>query len=558
MSEHEPPAGTPEYLEGGLGRPLPPAPPAETPAGTPRRGRRAWWVGGGVVALLGAGAGAWAALGFFHQGDQPAEALPAATVVYLSVDLDPAGGQKIDAFRTLNKFPAFKDEVGIDSVGELRHKLGTELVSQAGCADLDYDKDIDPWLGDRAAVALVDLPGAAPDSVVVVQVTDEQKARTGLALLNSCATNTTGHTAGYVVKNGWAVLADDQAYADKVADAAAHDTLADDATYQKWTKAVGEAGVVNAYASPDAGRLMAQKLTGFFAGNQMMLPGGVGFTATAPGTAQTVPADDESDPFSEALSSFHGGAATLRFTGGGLELALAGDGSSSQLQALTGTTGGELARRLPGDTAAALSVSLPPGWLSKRLDAVSGMFGASMSSDDLARELEQATGLKVPDDIETLLGSGAAVSLSKDFDFEAAENSEDGTGLPVGVTVKGDPAAIEQVLDKIRATSGDAPFLGSDHAGDLEAIGPTPAYRQRLLAGGDLGDDDTFRSVVPDAASASSVFYLDVDAIEPQIQKLAAGGDPEDLANLTPLRAIGVSTWTDGGVTRFSFKLSTN
>jgi hypothetical protein len=365
-----------------------------------------------------------------------------------------------------------------------------------------------------------------------------------------------------VVKSGWAVLADDQAYADKVADAAAHGTLADDATYQKWTKAVGEAGVVNAYASPDAGPLLAQKFKGFFGGKGMLLAGGAGFTGAAPGSAQAVPAADGSDPLTETLSRFQGGAATLRFTGGGLELAMAGDGSAPQVQALTGTTGGELARRLPDDTAAALSVSLPPGWLSNRLDAASGMFGGmfggGMSSDDLARELEQAIGLKVPDDIETLLGSGAAVSLSKDFDFEAAENSADGTGLPVGVTVKGDPAAIEQVLDKIRAKAGGMPFLGSDHAGDLEAIGPTPAYRQRLLAGGDLGDAETFRSVVPDAASASAVFYLDVDAIEPQIKKLALGEDSEDLANLTPLRAIGVSAWTDDGVTRFSFKISTN
>jgi hypothetical protein len=557
MSEHQPPAGTPEYLEGGLGRPLPPSTSDEEPTGARRRSRRAWWIGGGVVALLGVGAGAWAALNFFQQGAQPAEALPSATVAYLSVDLDPAGGQKIDAFRTLDKFPAFRDEVGIDSVGELRHRLGNEIVSQSGCDNLDYDQDIDPWLGDRAAVALVDLPGAEPDSVVVVQVKDDAKARDGLSLLNSCATDTTGQTAGFVVKNGWAVLADDQGYADKVADATAHGSLADDATYQKWTKAVGEAGVVNAYASPDAGRLLAQKVRGFFAGNAIMLPGTVGSSTAVPGTLSTAPADDQSDPFTEALSGFKGGAATLRFTGDGLELAMAGDGSSSQLQDLTGTTGGELVRRLPADTAAALGVSLPPGWLGKRLDAASRMFGAGMGGDDLTRELEQGTGLKVPDDIETLLGSGVAVSMGKDFDFEAAENSDTGAGLPVGVTVKGDPAAIEQVLDKIRAKAGDVPFLGSDHSGELEAIGPRPEYRERLLAGGDLGDDGTFTSVVPDAANASSVLYLNVDAIEPALTKLAAG-DSKDLANLTPLRSIGLSTWTDDGITRFSFKVSTN
>src|SRR5690242_17332532 len=99
MSEQQPPSGTPEYLESGAGAPIPPevAPPTEP--GSKGGSKRVWWVAGGAVALLGLGAGAWAALGFFQQGAQPAEALPSTTVGYLSIDLDPAGGQKIDAFK---------------------------------------------------------------------------------------------------------------------------------------------------------------------------------------------------------------------------------------------------------------------------------------------------------------------------------------------------------------------------------------------------------------------------------------------------------------------------
>ena len=84
--------------------------------------RTTWLVGGGVVGVLALGAGAWAAVSFFQQGAQPAEALPSTTVAYVSVDLDPSGSQKIDAFRTLNKFPAFKDKVGIHSVDDVRHE----------------------------------------------------------------------------------------------------------------------------------------------------------------------------------------------------------------------------------------------------------------------------------------------------------------------------------------------------------------------------------------------------------------------------------------------------
>src|SRR3954454_15960865 len=122
MSEHQPPSGAPEYLEYGSGGPIPPEPPAPREGETPaRKNRRLWWVAGGVVAVAALGAGAWAALGFFQQGAQPAEALPSTTMAYLSIDLDPSGGQKIDAFRTLKKFPAFSDQVGVNSVDDIKH-----------------------------------------------------------------------------------------------------------------------------------------------------------------------------------------------------------------------------------------------------------------------------------------------------------------------------------------------------------------------------------------------------------------------------------------------------
>ena len=64
--------------------------------------------GGAVVA-----GGAWAATSFFAAGSQPAEALPASTIAYASVDLDPSGGQKIEAIKTLRKFPAFNDKINL-------------------------------------------------------------------------------------------------------------------------------------------------------------------------------------------------------------------------------------------------------------------------------------------------------------------------------------------------------------------------------------------------------------------------------------------------------------
>jgi hypothetical protein len=554
MSDHQPPSGTPEYLEYGGGSPIPPEPAPPTDASGGRGRRRVWWIGGGVVLLLGAGAGAWAALGFFQQGAQPAEALPKSTIAYLSLDLDPAGGQKIDAFRTLNKFPAFKDEVGVDSVDDIRRKVGESMLEDTGCTDLTYDHDIDPWLGERAAAAAVDVGDDSPELVVVVQVRDEGKARDAFSALNAC--DKEEDPAGFVVHDGWAVLAQSQTVANEVSEAAGEGTLADDATYQKWTAAVGDAGVVNAYAAPDAGRVLAEQLAGFLSPGMSTFSSSSGEVAV-PSAYHSTTADEGDDPFTQALSGFKGAAATLRFTGDGLELAVAADGNAPQLSKVTGTTGGELVQRLPDDTAAAAGVSFPKGWLDRYLDQMSSMFGSGMSKEDGMRELSKETGLDVPGDLETLLGSGVSVSIGDDFDFEAAENSDDGGGLPIAVTVKGDPAAIEQVLDKLRVEAGDVPFLGSDSEGGLVAIGPSAEYRQHVLDGGALGDSDAFSSVVPDAGRASSLFYVDIDALEPSIKK-AAAGDQQTLDNVTPLRSVGASSWTDGDVFEFSFKVATN
>ena len=90
-------AGQPEYLDQGGGGPL-------TGQRSPGSRRRALLAGATVVGLAVVGAGAWAAVSFFSTGPQPAEALPASTLAYASVDLDPSGGQKLEALRGNNMF----------------------------------------------------------------------------------------------------------------------------------------------------------------------------------------------------------------------------------------------------------------------------------------------------------------------------------------------------------------------------------------------------------------------------------------------------------------------
>ena len=88
-------------------------------------------------------------------------------------------------------------------------------------------------------------------------------------------------------------------------------------------------------------------------------------------------------------------------------------------------------------------------------------------------------------------------------------------------------------------------------------VGPTAAYRHQVLAGGDLGDTDAFRSVVPKAGDASVVVYVNVDDLQKIVGQLSEG-DHQVVDNIAPLKAFGFSGWIDGDVARTSLKISTN
>ncbi len=570
MSEQQPPAGTPEYLDYGSGAPIPPEPSGEQPAA--RRGRRSTLlVGGGVVGLLAIGAGAWAVLSFFQQGAQPAEALPASTIAYASIDLDPSGGQKIDAFRTLDKFPAFKDKVGIHSVDDVRKKIGDELIKGVGCTGLTFESDIDPWLGDRAAVAAVDLGGSNPEPVFVVQAKDDAKADAGMHTLLTCGDQPTNDVS-YDVHDGWVILAQSQDVVSKVEAATAKASLADDTTYQKWTKAVGDAGVVNLYAAPAAGDYLAgqlDNLPGLFGGGVTgfstdgALPGSASATASSSAVnsayhSQLSVSQDVANPLGGVLKNFQGAAATIRFTGDGLEVATATDPSLSE-PIVTSDQGGAAVSRLPADTAAAFGIGLKPGWVLSLANRFASYGGDGQSGQELLDQLSQESGLDLPADAETLLGTSSAISISKSFDYEAMVESSDGAGVPVAYSVQGDPAAIEKVLAKLRAKAGSSSStaLGSDSSGTVVVVGPTSDYRKAILAGGNLGSTSAFSSVVPEADRASEVFYVNIDDLEHAISQ-ASTGDRSVIDNVAPLQALGFSSWTDGDVARTSFKISTN
>ena len=494
---------TSELLDSHDGRP--------DPAG---RRRTPWVVGGAVVAVAALGAGAWAVWSFFAAGEQPAQALPSTTIAYASIDLDPSGGQKIEALRTMRALPAFRDQVDLETQDDVRRWVFEQMQDSGTCPDLSYADDVEPWLGDRMAMAAVDTGADEPVPVIVLQVTDADAADAGLAALGECVEE----DLAWSIEDGWALLGEQQDVVDDIATEAAEEPLAADADYQQWTDEAGGEGIATAYVSARAGELLADQID-----DGLAVPGGSG-------PAQTDAVD--------TLESFGGMAATLRFSDGALELEMAVEGGRAQASVGDGTAGDDMVATLPDDTAMAIGIGFTQGWLGDLMDARA------------LRSLSRLTGLDLPEDADTLVGESVALAVGGDLDPGMLETSEDGSDLPIGLRITGDADAIGAVMDRM-----GGPF-GVDSDGDLVAVGPDPAYRAQLLEQGTLGETDAFQRAVPDAEGAAMVMFVGFDAGSwvDQMEDV----DPEVADNLAALEAVGMSAHTADGTSHVLLRVTTD
>jgi hypothetical protein len=223
-----------------------------------RRSRRTVvTVVGGLGVVAAGGAALWAWQAYFAQGPQPSEALPSSTLAYVSIDLDPPGQQKLEALGFLRKFPAAEKELGLDTDDDVRRSIFEEFASGESCDSLKYADDIEPWIGERAALAVVQQTRLEP--VVVLQVKDADALGRGLDALLECASDGGGEL-GYVVDGDWAVLARSESVARRVVDDADKNTLADDQEFQEMTGEAGEPGIITLYAAADAGPALLQEI----------------------------------------------------------------------------------------------------------------------------------------------------------------------------------------------------------------------------------------------------------------------------------------------------------
>ncbi|HLY49509.1 MAG TPA: DUF3352 domain-containing protein [Solirubrobacteraceae bacterium] len=99
-----------------------------------------------------------------------AELVPANALLYLHVSTDPsrpAVGQALAVGRKLPAMPAL--------VGAVTDRVGAMLGGSA--VSVSFSRDIRPWLGREAALAVLDTPGPTAGSLVVLDVRNRARAR---------------------------------------------------------------------------------------------------------------------------------------------------------------------------------------------------------------------------------------------------------------------------------------------------------------------------------------------------------------------------------------------
>jgi hypothetical protein len=521
----------------------------QQPASSTRSRRTGLVVAGTAVAVAAAGAGVFAVTQFMSGGPAPATAVPSDAFGYLALDLDPNGAQKYEAMKTLRKFPVVREELGVDAGDDLRRVLYKAITVDEPCPEIDYDDDIDPWLGGKLAVAAV--PGEdEPVPFFVVQVKDQELAEDAIGTIAGCADE---EEFGTAFVGDFMVVAETGDIAAEIASDAEESSLADDAEFGRWIDEAGGSGIVEAYVSAEAPQYFAEEAEMPIGGELDEMTG----ASALVGPSELTPTSTETPDVEAAFEDFQGGAMVVRFDDEAVEVEMAAGGLPSQV-----STGGNSGMEdLPATTAMAFGFGVADTAVQEMIDGLAESMGMGQDEvDEMLSEAEAETGLELPEDLQTLLGEGLSVAVDSSMDLQGLT---EGTGepgeIPVGVRIVGDTDAITEVLDKVLASIGPvAQGVVVEEGDGVVAIALEPEYAQALAEDGALGDEDRFQAALDQLDGSAGAFFVDFDAGDWLTELAATDSDERIEENVAPLDSLGISGDLEEDVVHGIMRLTTD
>jgi hypothetical protein len=127
--------------------------------------KRAIAVCAAALALVATGCGSSAGTG----STGPAAIAPAGTIAYASFEFSPDGAEKEDFDAAFGKL------LGAEPETKLKRAFA-DGIKESG-SKLDFEKDVEPWLGDVAAAVVTGVGPDGPDYAVLVASKDDDEAR---------------------------------------------------------------------------------------------------------------------------------------------------------------------------------------------------------------------------------------------------------------------------------------------------------------------------------------------------------------------------------------------
>ncbi|MET0819451.1 MAG: DUF3352 domain-containing protein [Aeromicrobium sp.] len=570
--------------------PPPPPPPVDSaPVATGGgKGGRAAIIGGIAVALVVAGGiGAYAVYNRLSGGGtQPHDVMPASTQVYLRLDLDPSASQKINLFKLLRKVPDLADEIGIkNDEADIRELVFPKILASE-CKDVDYDKDVEPWLGDRIGVGASIKDRTA---LIAVQTTDEDKSRAGIKKLFACA----DEKYGIAYRDGYALIAPTQAEVDKAVAATDKATLGDNKTFSNDVDALGDQGIASAWADlksladlPEAKEALGPQL------GELVKAGSVATTLRADGDAIEVAvlggmSPTKGDGKVAALGKLPSDTvAALSVSGAGKQVAEGFESFLSEFErrsavvddTVSSTPSSALVdpiSTIPAPTSATPTFPAPSSpspsfdpddpFGSDPTDPNGGGLGDDFGDDfggdgfgggfDIQRfidQIELETGFKLPEDLETLFGDNLTLAIgSKNLEkLPTLSGPEALSGLDVALALTSEKAPALDLVERIAAQASKAgvPLITSPTDDGAVLASNQGAADAITDPKGSLGDEKAFQSVIPDGDEASTGLYVNIGTI---LDKLLEADPPADvrknIESVSKLSAVGISSGTQDG-----------
>ena len=334
---------------------------------------------------------------------------------------------------------------------------------------------------------------ASPTVVVALQVGDEGKARAGLDRLIAASTGSS--KPGYVVQDGYALLAQTKPLATSAAAAVAKATMAGSSTFAADVKGLDDAIMTSWVDGAAASSLgSVANLSG------VGLPGVAGGKSSALSRARLV--------------------SSLRFDGPDV-LEIAGRVKGAPEIAGPNVAVHDFAD-LPATTVAAVGLGGGDGVVASAWKAmhkqIDGSKGAGRSLDDAVGQAESLWGLHLPDDLELLVGSNLLLALDRSG-LDRSDPSASGIEVGAHVTTH-DPKRADTLIGRLTRDLGTrAPGAhGVVHrvTGDGYVVASSPAQADRLTqssGGKRLGDLDAFRRALPDVNGARFALWVDVQVL---------------------------------------------